>query len=117
MKSLKHRSPSTAALDRIAQLEAENRRLSNERAALANQLRDTARERDGLLDQLRAGRLMLDAALKGCETDCPHGREAAGLRIQLAAMQQRQDELQAANEGHESRGFVLIPEQTRRGRR
>ena len=95
---------------------AKLRKLRNEKAALTSQLRDTARERDQLTDQLRAGRLMLDAALKKCEQDCAHGREVAGLRVQLRAMQAVQDEYRAREEARDSPRFltrVEIPAQRR----
>lgn len=105
-------------IDELAKLREQNQQLRNERATLAGQLRDTARERDQLRDQLRdqrdAGRLMLDAALKGCEAKCAHAHEAAKLRVQLGAMQDRLNELQAANEAHDSPAFlerVEIPAQ------
>lgn len=105
-------------VDPTAKLRAELLKVRNERAALGSQLRDVVRERNSLKDQLLAGRLMLDAALKGCADNCAHANLAAERGVQLVAMQARMDELQAANEAQDRRhdhsvGFV--PEQ--RGRR
>jgi septal ring factor EnvC (AmiA/AmiB activator) len=103
----------TPPVDETAKYRAQLQQLRNERAALTGQLRDTARERDQLTDQVRAGRLMLDAALKACEARCSHAVEAAGLRVQLAALQARLDEMQAVNEGYERLGYARVPAQRR----
>lgn len=92
-------------------------------AAAVEPLRD---ETSGYRDLLRDARNELTAANTSlaaeqkCTQTCAHARVAAELRIQLAAMQERLDVLQAANERQESRGFATrcevppyVPEQRR----
>lgn len=116
-KPLNDTAPSALASEREARLRADNQRLRNERVALTQQLRDTARERDRLELQVRSGATMLAAARRQCAAGCEHAQEASARLVQLAAMQTRLNEYQARKEARDSPAFlerVEVPRQRRR---
>jgi len=87
-------------IDDTAQLLAKLVQTRNERAALTQQLRDTARERDRFRDERDAARVMLAAAKRLCAANCEHAQDAARKAVQLVEMQRVQNRLQAANQAY-----------------